>query len=390
VVTGNSLRNAGGLGAGSDAVQISDENNLVLSANILEAPSRYGILLTGITGCSNIDILGNEIRASGSESIINLIACTRLVCSNNVISANVAGNGINFTAAALTDSVMKGNQLSAIAGHGIRLTAAVRVNAQDNKIACAGSGVYLTTCSYCTITGNGVDSSGSTPAFIDGCSDLVLNANRFTTAVNVDAIYLPNANIRIVINGNKLISAAGGGVNAANLDYSIIRSNQITGIAVGITLAAGCDNNVVSGNEIISPTSNGITNSGQYNNINGNRIVGSGNHGIQTTSGDCLIGGNHVTGCAGDGIRLDGTGGAILRINCNGNYVSGCTGDGIHLIDCDESMVQGNRSYGNTGWGINQDAASDQDLVSSNHVRGNTAGALQLLGTNLTNVNNKV
>ena len=389
VVTGNVIRNGGTLGT-LDAIRVYDENNLILSANILDTTGRYGILFTGATGHSNIDCIGNEIRATANDAIIAaLVPCTRFVVSNNIISANVAGDAINFTAVALTDSVVKGNQIASAPANGINFTSAARVNVQDNKIACAVVGVKLTTCSFCTVANNGVDSSGSTPAFIDGCSDLVLSGNRFATATNVDSIYLPNANIRLVINGNKLISTGGGGVNAATLTYSIIRTNQITGAAVGITLAAGCNNNNVSGNEIISPISNGITNAGQYVNINGNRIVGSGNHGIQTTNGDCLIGGNHVTGCAGDGIRLDGGGGAISRVNCNGNYVSGCTGNGINMIDCDESMVQGNRSYGNTGWGILQDAASDQDLVSSNHVRGNTAGALSLSGTNLTSVNNK-
>lgn len=87
-----------------------------------------------------------------------------------------------------------------------------------------------------------------------------------------------------------------------------------------------------------------------------------------------------------DGLDMNGGSDWVIA----NNSLSQGSGDGINLAGVSESAINGNRCDGNTGTGIVETATCDQNLYVGNHLRGNTAAAKSLLGTNRTELGTKV
>ncbi len=144
----------------------------------------------------------------------------------------------------------------------------------------------------------------------------------------------------------------------------------------GIILQDGAEDNVVTGNNIISSGRSGIFIDGAYNMISSNEVFLSGQHGIRVegTSGRSMITGNQV--------------------HQSGQNV-GNTYAGIYLNSAADVTVTGNRS-GDTGsgtrqkYGFQEAGSSDNNLVTGNMFDRNGTSGMLVLGANTIYSSNRV
>jgi len=209
---------------------------LVISNNIVESNTTYGIVLAeSIGGTNDVTITGNSVRLNGSHGIYaNLMASgsiERIIISNNLIASNT-GSGIEIYAP--YRFVITGNNISMNSQHGIS-TVADECSIVSNLIYDNGyHGIYLNTAKYNTITGNTLIENGSASTYFN--------------------IYAYNTSTDNIISSNIMKAVSGVDYNyreaAAADDRNIITSNRATGADVANISIQGASS--ISANNIVT------------------------------------------------------------------------------------------------------------------------------------------
>ena len=297
-----------------------------------------------------------------------------------------------------------------------------RLHIEDCDIGnCGTQGIYLATSGgnmYCEIINNIIYSCTAEGILVlDGdYSQIRGNICLLNTQEGIEL----NSTVRAQVLGNICYSNTRHGIFLVDSDYCTVEGNtcvendsEDTATFSGISLDADSMRNMVLGNVCVGNHARGIYVLGAGNSVNSNVCAENDDHGIHILATECKINDNlcyhngadtnntrdgivlsadadrcTVNGntCYGDGTRQRH--GIIISdgaIDCtvNGNICYNHATDGIRLdANNDNCIVNGNRCTGNTGWGINNLAAtSDKCVIVGNQLLANTAGPLQDNGT---------
>ncbi len=180
----------------------------------------------------------------------------------------------------------------------------------------------------------------------------------------------------------KVIDNIGAGI--ATTGYNNFVNNQINNNTFGINLNG--DGNIAIGNQLNLNSQAGIYQASGDNSIISNNIIQSCLYGILLNGDKNIITSNQCYSNTRHGISFESAShdNIISSNECIDNDV-GDTGtySGISLNQCDRNIISNNRCSGNDNYGIElDDEFSDDNIVEGNILIGNTAGAINDLGTN--------
>lgn len=165
-----------------------------------------------------------------------------------------------------------------------------------------------------------------------------------------------------------------------------------TGTVFGITSTPGSNtftvsNVIIDGNGNAVAASIGIRVSGLTNKASllgikiRNLTAGDGilfTHTILTTS-DSIISDCRIESLGGKGINIKN----MERVTVTGNHIRASGSDNIKLDGAKECNVSVNHCSGSVaGFGINEAGAANFNLIGTNHCRGNSSGAVNVIGAN--------
>ncbi len=168
-----------------------------------------------------------------------------------------------------------------------------------------------------------------------GSDNKIINNNINLTGIHSDGIYVES--LRNIIQENYIVStqAYQSGISVITGDYNTINNNHISGFGDGINLYNSADNNVISGNSVVSSFGDGIDlGYSNKNTVSGNSIKSNALTGIIITGASRnIIDSNVVEG--------NGTG----ATKYNGIYVYS-NSDSYHT---DKNIISNNSVYANGG-----------------------------------------
>lgn len=284
------------------------------------------------SGSMNIDVFNNIVKNSNAKgiNIFNqaggnpLGTCDFVRISNNYIE-ETEGQGIDI--GGNRDCIVEGNNLmrctDVFGGSNVALnmSESIRAVVDGNILKLCGFGIQYT----------------------DAQDFIISNNTVFQSLANIDGITGGGA-LRGTIDGNKINDCSGGISVSLNSDQIVISNNTVTGDIQGAGIRCfGATNIIIDGNMVDVQS-------------------GTGSHGIHlddsgtTPCTDCIVSNNIVCNAAVDGIRIEGVSDCMI----SNNRVKGSGVDGIGLEDatnpCDQNMISNNHLRGNTGTPIDDNS----------------------------------
>ncbi|KKN90787.1 hypothetical protein LCGC14_0223700 [marine sediment metagenome] len=210
---------------------ISISNNQIITGGST-ATNGSSIQITGAVASSDIQIVGNTIRSTNSSGTTNSMVymsgtVSRITISSNVIISYTNSDdswGIIIEDATVIDCTITGNSIYAFGG--------IKVVNADNMVISGNKITGNTSLKQSGILLEGSIGNAITSNIIDGVSV------NFGTDVN--GISLTSVSTDNIIANNRILDMANAGA----------------GDGYGIIIAAGCNNNVISGNVITSCDTN--------------------------------------------------------------------------------------------------------------------------------------
>ncbi len=278
-----------------------------------------------------------------------------------------------------------------------------------NLLPAAGGVVYLKEGTY-TITAAIIIPNDNISIIGSGHSSIITTTSNITmiSATDVDRIFLDKfyilgdvtqaANIGLYFNDVH-------GLTCRDLFIEKCGSHGVSGAGGTYNLISGCvvydcegdnihlDGNVVAGGvwTIVESMISTSTLSGIWLDhisqviISDSEISGNGNYGIFADDSSTInIKGNNILTNIYDGIRLVDYSNSVINGNNLGinDFGSSGTYSGVKLINSSDNNISNNTSWWNDNYGIDiSDAGCDDNIVTGNRLRGNTAGGLNDAGT---------
>jgi parallel beta-helix repeat protein len=342
--------------------------------------------LTGSTTTNNLGILFSNttssrivdcyINLTGNYAIRNVTGAENYFQNNHIY--NSKSDCIRIDSGA--DNIISSNWISSPDSTNLIYLASTDNTVTGNHIFDGTYGIYVDA-DYNNITGNSISNTVNLPG--TGTTGIYLNKEHCSVA------------------GNTCLSC-----NQGVYINTTAHNNNITGNFLfgnyGVYLLG--DDNVICGNTCNLNSASGIyTNGAKYCTITGNMFnsnfvygIHMENYTLYNTIAGNICENNVSYGICGDLCAVNaitGNNGTIYLTRSSNNCISGnvchdCGSDGIHLdTNSDQNIIVGNRSYSNTGYGVNINAATCNDnMIAKNHLIGNTAGGINNSGTN-TDIN---
>jgi len=390
-----------------------------VQGNHVYSPGGGGIEVSG----QNCQVVGNYVSQWGAAaSGIEILAPSCAVQANYCDGGGIAGRGIyvnagnansvigNFIYLCLLEGILVNNSdYPCIVGNavhqcdgsgttdGISITggsirATISANTIIGNAARHQNAIHIGASEqYASVVGNAIGNCDLRGIYSEGLASVIVG-NWISSPSNNEAIYhnRGTGDRNSIIAMNSIYAPGTVGIRV-NSRYVVVAYNSMDSCpSYSIQLEANAGWSQVSGNYITNGTDHGIyTLDCEELQIVGNYIrtlTGTTKTGIYVDDGDYhMICNNKVAIVTGDGIYV------LDSVSCmiSNNHVRAAASDGIDLDNVDESAINGNRLTGNTQYGIDEDANCDQNLYGVNHVRGNTAGAVNLAGTNRSQFGNK-
>ena len=230
--------------------------------------------------------------------------------------------------------------------------------------------VWFETTDNVLITECLIQNSGATNIFFSvSTKNTIISNNFILSAVRIGVAIASSSKTTIE---NNIISDNGNeGIAVSNSENILINSNLIKSNGFdGILLFQNSNNSAVVGNVC---TDNGLV------------MTYSGIH--LADSNGCTVIGNISYNNGFHGIELYDFDDSSI----NGNTTRNNAHDGMNITNTDNSIFSANRSGGNGGYGVNiVDVGSDNNIVVSNNLLGNTTGSLSDSGTGTEAAHNKI
>jgi parallel beta-helix repeat protein len=349
-------------------------NNTVLD-NSITASKDYAIAFDYFNGCSNNNIVSNNITNNGAGIDVSP-ASSRNNVSDNCITAN---NGAGIGLYASKHNILYGNNITANNGFGIFLSGASSNNTLRNNSMAGNEYNFGVTAWRYEFYLNDIDVSNT----VDG-KPIFYWINKRDMAVPLDVGFVALLNCSNITVKNLNLTNNGEGLLLALTENCTLTQNNIAKNWEGITLDYSSNNNNISYNNIVN-NGDGIclysssnNNSMRYNTITNNSIwfshasdnficynnmISSGI--LLDVSSNTVIYHNNMSGA---GIWLDGTSNTIVSYN---NIANG--GDGIGLECSSNNAVSHNRISANEYHGFYLSESSNNNL-SYNDVIGSLVG----------------
>lgn len=294
---------------------------------------------TGGGGCTNVRILGNRVHdCSGSGVYIDGTTVTGIQVSGNFAwgnaAAGITGNNVDKFA-------FDGNFAWLNGTHGIGLIGIGTNGSISHNVAWDN--------------GQGTPSADNITGYNSGNAKIAFVGNVCRGGLN-NGMHVGGSALNV--SGNVVTGASFHGIyvspNAGNGDDVVISGNTVKGNGYSGIWLRNCTSGVVSGN----------------------LVRDAGQHGILIDGcTDVAITGNTVRASGLDGFHAGATV-ASSRLTIVGNVFVSNLGDGIDIGNVSRSVITGNKSSLNTGYGLNVNASESYNAISGNHVSANTAGQI--------------
>jgi parallel beta-helix repeat protein len=239
------------------------------------------------------------------------------------------------------------------------------VTIENTNIESFSDGIYLSTSSDDTVSGNNITANGGTGILLTDSSNDTISGN--TATANYDGIWLDYFSNNNIVSGNTATANSAYGIDLQDSSsYNTVSGNTATADSYGIYLD-GSSNNTVSGNNAtanydgiyldsssnntfsrnnVTANSYGIYLDGSSNNtFGGNDVIANSDSGIYVYSSfDCIINGNNVSVNTYDGIYL----GTSSDDTVSGNNITANSEDGIYLENSSNNIMYHNSFVGNS------------------------------------------
>ena len=202
-----------------------------------------GAALCGIwlEGCSNGAVIDNEINNRHSGMYISDIEDT--IISENSIH-DCIGNGLEI-AGGMKNSIISENTMWNIGTNGIYSTPSVNCSIQGNTLSDIDEiGIALLGASpSCNVTGNSIDTCGSTGIIMSVASRCFVSNNSISNAVT-SGLFM-NGALECNITDNRINNVVGQGVELYSIRNSAVSRNSIVNCTdTGLLMTSGVDSQV--------------------------------------------------------------------------------------------------------------------------------------------------
>ncbi|MFE3845557.1 NosD domain-containing protein [Thermoplasmatota archaeon] len=295
-----------------------------------------------IYGLNVFDVNADSVNISGFSINdgwygINISSVKNCNISNNHIYGNWQGI---YLSPGSSDNIISGNKCSSIPG------------------AVNYFGIYLSSSSNNSITGNNVSDN------------------------DINGIHLTNSTDNVIISNN-ISDNYKNGIHLTNSNDNVIISNNASGNWHGIYLTNSTDNVIISNHALLNSHYGIYLNDSQYNTIKGNNIK---NHtgfrkGISLSSSSYnIISGNN---CSSNGYSIH------LSSSSNNNITGNNISDsriGIHLELSNSTNILNNTVKNNLYNGIILFTSSSNNIITGNNISDNTYNGIELYGSSDHNI----
>jgi parallel beta-helix repeat protein len=160
----------------------------------------------------------------------------------------------------------------------------------------------------------------------------------------------------------------GAGIHLVTSSGNLLQQNQLSrSDDFGFHFEPGCNDNVVSGNEVSGSQSSGLFIEGSSANQFLSNVVWANDYGMEIFGSDHVVRGNVVEANRDHGIVIDGAPTGVL---VKGNRSSGNDGNGIQVFGAgSNNLLVGNTTHENGGHGI--ESESSAITLKKNKANGN-------------------
>jgi parallel beta-helix repeat protein len=248
------------------------------------------------------------IMANGSIS-----PSTANITSTDKVTYNFTGN--NYAEIYVQRSNIKINGNGHIlqgsgSGDGFYLSSVNNVTIQNMNMKNFTSGVYLTSSSGNTVSGNKITNATGDSVSLYLSSGNIVSGNNITNAI-FTGVYLYSSCNNNIISGNTITNMTGSGVYLYSSSFNTVSGNTITKTGgEGVEFYSSCNNNTVSGNKITNATGDGVwLGSSSFNTVSGNTITKTGYGVALSSSSGNIFSGNNITKATVYGVWLGSSSG---------------------------------------------------------------------------------
>ena len=372
----------GNTAAANDGDQVEINNALTAGAG------KKVLLLAGTyTVDASISVPNNTTLTGVGAGTVITIPNSFNTNINTITNTTTGGNG---TGIVIRDLKIDGNRSSQTSGtmHGVYLngvgsgTGASAL--QGGKLSglytnnLSGSGIYITSSSYTTISGNTARGNGSAGIRIHSSPNNIVNEN--TTQGNNDAgISLYRSSNNTIANNTTLENAYEGiFLESSDNNNNTIANNIIRGNS-GDGIYASGSYNTFTGNAVQNNTLSGMNiENGSRNTLTGNTIQGNGSAGIMIyTSPYSTITGNTIQGNGSYGISIYSES-HYTTVSSNNLSDNGgpANNNAIYVENSDSNTITSNTisdTSATTNYAINiANSTSDTNYLADNTLGGGT------------------
>jgi parallel beta-helix repeat protein len=321
---------------------------------------------------SNIIIDGNGYAVQGNQSGTGIY--WQNINNVTIKNTNIENFQFGVWLSSSSNNSISGNNITANSYYGIWLDSSSNNSMTGNNITANDLGICVFYSNDNSISGNNITNNGEGIELYSSSNNSITGNN--ITANNGCGILLGSSSNYNSISGNDIIANNYDGIYLyPSSNYNSISLNNITANGQnGIFLESPSSSNSISGNNITANNDEGICLYPSSNNsISGNDIAANGYYGIDlySSSNDNSITGNDIT-ANGQNIELDSS----SNNSISGNNITNGYYYGVWLSSSSNNSISGN-NITNNGEGI------EVEFSSSNSITGNNITANSYYGIDL-------